>query len=327
MQLEELEDYFKGRLPLMLWGPPGVGKSSRVQQLAQKLKLPLVELRLAQLSLVDLRGLPRIEAGQTRWYPPTLLPTAEASPEGILLLDDITSASIQVQSAAYQLALERRLGDYSLPTGWWICMAGYWPEDQPLAETTASLLNRFVHRKLEPDLEQWTRWAMGAKIDPRIIGFLYFKPALLFVPPVLNRGLGEPGFPTPRSWAFVNTLLQAGLARSENLVGAIGQAAAIEFSHYLAASRSLPSLDAILHEPTQAPLPERPELGYAVIISLVAGGWGYEQAVSAYLLRLPNRDLIRFGLTLALSHWPELLTAEPIVAYLLENQQAWVGVS
>lgn len=323
MQLEELESYFRSRLPLMLWGPPGVGKSARIRQLAQTLGTHLIELRLAQLSAPDLRGSARIEAGHTRWYPPACLPGPNASAEGILLLDELTTATPGVRVAAYQLILNRRLGEYRLPTGWWVCAAGQHPSDCAAAsEIPVPLLNHFVHRRIEPDLEQWTTWALHAQIDPRIVGFLHFKPDFLYAPPPNgNPGRQEPGFPTPRSWAFVNSLLQVELLRVDNLAGAVGQAAAEAFSAYLTLSRNLPNLDEILRQPELASLPER-SLGYTVVVALIARGKGYEAAIATYLLRLRDRDQILLGLSLALASLPELLTMECVVTFLVANQEA-----
>ena len=59
----------------MLWGPPGVGKSSIVAQVAEENNMKLVDLRLSQLAPTDLRGLPVAKDGRSTWYPPEFLPT------------------------------------------------------------------------------------------------------------------------------------------------------------------------------------------------------------------------------------------------------------
>lgn len=60
---------------LMIWGPPGVGKSSIVKNIASNNNLALVDLRLSQLSPTDLRGLPGVEDGKSKWYVPEFMPT------------------------------------------------------------------------------------------------------------------------------------------------------------------------------------------------------------------------------------------------------------
>ena len=66
------------RLSVMIWGAPGIGKSSIVAKVAQDAGIGIVDLRLSQLAPTDLRGLPVADAGVSRWYPPEFLPREEA---------------------------------------------------------------------------------------------------------------------------------------------------------------------------------------------------------------------------------------------------------
>ncbi len=101
------------RTPVMLWGPPGVGKSQLVAQVAARHAVPLVDIRLAQMEPTDLRGIPFRDGRHVVWSVPAALPDAERhGPRGILFLDEITSAVPTVTAAAYQLILDRRLGEY-----------------------------------------------------------------------------------------------------------------------------------------------------------------------------------------------------------------------
>ena len=74
------------KLSLMIWGPPGVGKSSIVAQSASQNGLDLIDLRLSQLAPTDLRGLPVPVDNICTWYPPEFLPR---DGKGILFLDEI----------------------------------------------------------------------------------------------------------------------------------------------------------------------------------------------------------------------------------------------
>ncbi|MCW8855387.1 MAG: MoxR family ATPase, partial [Gammaproteobacteria bacterium] len=111
--------------PVMLWGPPGVGKSQMVAQVAEKNKVPMIDIRLSQMEPSDLRGIPfRIE-DSVEWAVPSMLPDAKRHGlKGILFLDEITSAPPSVSAAAYQLILDRKLGEYEVPEGWAIIAAG-----------------------------------------------------------------------------------------------------------------------------------------------------------------------------------------------------------
>src|SRR5713226_7324319 len=110
------------RQPVFIWGSPGVGKSAVVRQLAKELAIPLQDVRALLLDPVDLRGLPFLGAdGRSKWATPEFLPE---SGSGILFLDELNAAPAMVQASCYQLVLDRKVGEYSLPEGWAIVAAG-----------------------------------------------------------------------------------------------------------------------------------------------------------------------------------------------------------
>src|SRR5438046_1207387 len=117
----QLKNYLAGlvrhglKLSVMIWGPPGIGKSSVVAQVASERGLQFIDLRLSQLAPTDLRGLPVPENGVSRWFPPEFLPR-EGS--GVLFLDELNMAPPTLQGIAQQLILDRRVGLYSVPEGW-----------------------------------------------------------------------------------------------------------------------------------------------------------------------------------------------------------------
>ena len=89
--------------PVMLWGPPGVGKSQMVAQRAARHAVPVTDIRLSQMEPSDLRGIPFRVGEHVEWAVPALLPDAgRHGAEGILFLDEITSAPPAVSAAAYQ---------------------------------------------------------------------------------------------------------------------------------------------------------------------------------------------------------------------------------
>jgi MoxR-like ATPase len=98
--------------PVMMWGPPGVGKSQMVSEVAAKHDVPVIDIRLSQMEPSDLRGIPFRTGENVEWAVPVILPNAKRHGEkGILFLDEITSAPPSVSAAAYQLILDRRLGE------------------------------------------------------------------------------------------------------------------------------------------------------------------------------------------------------------------------
>ena len=161
---EALHALIGERVPLHIWGACGVGKSQIISQVADDLGVDFLDVRAVQLDPVDLRGLPRITAEQTEWVPPKFLPT---SGKGILFLDELTSAPQMTQAGCYQLVLDRKLGEYVLPDGWVVIAAGNPASERGVHfSMPRPLRNRFVHLDLEPDLDDWCRWAVKAGGPP-----------------------------------------------------------------------------------------------------------------------------------------------------------------
>ncbi|MCB1799900.1 MAG: AAA family ATPase, partial [Gammaproteobacteria bacterium] len=192
--------------PVMLWGPPGVGKSDMIRQTGERHAAPVIDIRLSQMEPSDLRGIPFRNGEFVEWAAPAILPDARRHGEqGILFLDEITSAPPSVSAAAYQLILDRRLGEYQVPTGWAIFAAGNRQGDRGVTYTMpAPLANRFSHFDVDTHLDDWVAWAYQHAIDERVIAFLRFRPELLFdFDPAHN----PVAFPSPRSWEFAHRSL------------------------------------------------------------------------------------------------------------------------
>jgi len=169
--------------PVMLWGPPGIGKSQIIAQVARRHAAPMIDIRLSQMEPTDLRGIPfRIE-NRVEWAVPSMLPDTERhGPYGILFLDEITSAPPSVSAAAYQLILDRRLGDYEVPAGWAIFAAGNRQGDRGVTYTMpAPLANRFSHFEVETNIDDWVSWAYANNMDDRLIGSCASVPSCCLI--------------------------------------------------------------------------------------------------------------------------------------------------
>jgi len=257
--------------PVMLWGPPGVGKSQMVAQVAERHGIPVIDIRLSQMEPSDLRGIPFRDGGQVEWAVPALLPDAKRHGEaGILFLDEITSAPPAVSAAAYQLILDRRLGEYQVPDNWAIFAAGNRQGDRGVTYTMpAPLANRFSHFEVETNLDDWVSWAYRNRIDERIIAFLRFRPELLFdFDPAHN----PVAFPSPRSWEFAHRGLQKFFDQPQLLQGTlqacVGPAAGIELHAFVNSLEQMPDLDAIING-QETGVPQEIDLQYAVAAALV----------------------------------------------------------
>jgi len=257
--------------PVMLWGPPGVGKSQIISQIASSHDVKVIDIRLSQMEPSDLRGIPFRNGDSVEWAPPSILPNAERhGNKGILFLDEITSAPPSVSAAAYQLILDRKLGEYHVPEGWAIFAAGNRQGDRGVTYTMpAPLANRFSHFELETHLDDWVAWAYSHDIDERIIGFLRFRPELLFdFDPAHN----PVAFPSPRSWEFAHRALKKFEATPSLILPTfqawIGPAAGIELNAFISSLDKMPDLDAII-KGEKVPVPDEIDLQYAVAAALV----------------------------------------------------------
>ncbi len=288
--------------PVMLWGPPGVGKSQMVAEVGCRHGVPVIDVRLSQMEPSDLRGIPFRSGEHVEWAVPAMLPDeARHGAAGILFLDEITSAPPSVSAAAYQLILDRRLGEYRVPPGWAIFAAGNRQGDRGVTYAMpAPLANRFAHFEVETHLDDWVLWAYQSGIDERIIGFLRFRPELLFdFDPTHN----PIAFPSPRSWEFAHRALKKFGQEHQLLIDAlqacVGPAAGIEAAAFIRNLDQLPDLDAILAGEVVA-VPKEIDLQYAVASSLVgravrakAEGQGRPiyGAILTYAGRFPDREM------------------------------------
>jgi MoxR-like ATPase len=278
MKPAELADFLDGlirrelKLSLMIWGPPGIGKSSIVWQTAEGHQLAFIDLRLSQLAPTDLRGLPVAEGGISRWYPPEFLPREGA---GILFLDEINLAPPAMQGMAQQLILDRRVGSYVVPPGWFIWAAGNRKEDwAAVYDMPAPLANRFLHLEVEPDMESFKRYALANQVHEQVVAFLAFRPGLLHkIDPQ------QAAWPSPRSWVMASELLKAELDPTP----AIGKGTAAELKAFMALYGQIPDLALILSGRGQAiPFPDEPSLRYAVTIALTTRATEAETAYHAF---------------------------------------------
>ena len=257
--------------PVMLWGPPGVGKSQMVAQIGARHDVAVIDIRLSQMEPSDLRGIPFRTGEHVEWATPAILPDAQRhGEEGILFLDEITSAPPSVSAAAYQLILDRRLGEYEVPDGWAIFAAGNRQGDRGVTYTMpAPLANRFSHFEFETNLDDWVAWAYANGIDERVIGFLRFRPELLFdFDPAHN----PVAFPSPRSWEFAHRGLQKFGNQPAILQGTlqacVGPAAGVELNAFVNSLDQMPDLDGIV-DGSETAVPKEIDLQYAVAAALV----------------------------------------------------------
>jgi len=259
------------KLPVFIWGAPGIGKSSIVKQIAQKKELEFLDLRLSLLDPTDLKGIPffNAETKEGVWAKPSFLP-GDADSKGILFLDEINTAPPAVQASAYQLILDRKVGEYELPEGWSIVAAGNRENDRGVVyKMPPPLANRFVHFEMEVNFDDWKAWAYRNGIDHSIIGYLSYDKSMLFTfDPTSN----EKAFATPRSWEYVDSIVKSGIESNlilDSISGAVGREAAVGYSSFVKVMQQLPNLAEILDGTMDKLDEEDPRVLMALAIGLV----------------------------------------------------------
>ena len=238
---------FKAKRPVFLWGPPGIGKSEVVAEIAEDLGGAIIDLRMAQMEPTDIRGIPFFnkDSGKMDWAPPVDLPDEEFAsqyPIVILFLDEMNSAPPSVQAAGYQLILNRRVGKYRLPDNVVIVAAGNRDSDKGVTyRMPMPLANRFLHLEMRPDFTSWQTWAVNKGIHKDVVGYLSFAKQDMYD---FNSKSSSRAFATPRSWCFVSDLLQDESISTDtlfNLVsGAVGEGLAVKFAAHRKVSGKMP---------------------------------------------------------------------------------------
>ncbi len=243
-----LRSLIEEKIPIFIWGSPGIGKSSIVKQIAQEKGLEFVDLRLSLLDPTDLKGIPFFdqEHNEAVWASPSFLPKDKNS-KGVLFLDEINTAPPSVQASAYQLVLDRKVGEYELPKGWSIVAAGNNESDRGVVyRMPPPLANRFVHLNMEVSFEDWKEWAYSNNIDSSIIAFLNYDQSKLFE---FDPSKNEKSFPTPRSWEYVHRVLSSEVDERllmEIVSGAVGNESATAFMSFRKVMHQLPNIDELL---------------------------------------------------------------------------------
>ncbi len=255
----QIGDVIKRRLPhaLYLWGDPGIGKSEAVAKAGREMGVQVFDVRVSQLDPTDLRGIPHVVDGRTRWAPPVFFPK---EPGSILFLDEMNHAPQSVQSATYQLILEKRLGEYHLPPDTIVIAASNDRGSGMLGfDLSLPLKNRFIHFEVKHSYTDWREWAVRSGIAPEIISFLHNFQEDLHKMPAPDKTRETKAFPTPRSWTFVSDIFKAynnekeGFEKSitamEAANGAIGSDVAHRFSLFVKKTRQIPDMNDIFADP------------------------------------------------------------------------------
>ena len=265
---------------VMLWGPPGVGKSQAVRQIAKEIgektgkTVNVTDVRLLLFNPIDLRGIPTANADKTLavWLKPQIF-QMDASDDivNILFLDEISAAPQSVQAAAYQITLDRVVGEHKLPDNCIVIAAGNRVTDKSVAfKMPKALANRLMHIEIEGSFSSWKQWAISSGINDKVVGFLSFRQSYLMG---FDPDSNDLAFPTPRSWEMVSNVLNWIDDDIDSMyyliAGLVGTGAAVEFRTWAKVYKNLPAVEDIF-DGKMPQMPKDTDVMYALTASMTA---------------------------------------------------------
>lgn len=279
VSLIETATPFKNFPSVMLWGPPGVGKSQGVKQIAEIIqtqtgkRVEVTDVRLLLFNPVDLRGIPTVNEDRTLavWLKPKIFQMDESeSTVNILFLDEISAAPPSVQAAAYQITLDRVVGEHKLPENCIVIAAGNRTTDKSVAfNMPKALANRLCHFEVKGDAASWHDWAVKSGLHPYVVGYLEYNTAALSKS---DLGGVSMAFPTPRSWEMVSNILRNISSNIEEvypmIIGCIGHDTASAFKTWTELYTQMPPLEDIFNGKQVTP-PKAAELRIALKSAMV----------------------------------------------------------
>ena len=283
---------------LFLWGPPGCAKSSTVQQGAEAFAkengwtfvndtngidavddpantFTLIDNRAATDDSSDVKGFGWLDEvnKKTTFLPPDRLPHADHhGHQGILFLDDFTQAPEMVSAGYSQLILDKHVGNYHLPDGWQIVVAGNRASDRASTKKIGNhVLNRCLHAEMVPSIKDWSAYELARGGDRVTVGYVRARPEVINI---FNRG--DVAFCSMRSLSGASNVgvkVTDPAFREKLVAGFVGTTIANELEGYrklIASGQEIPTWNQIVTNPLEAPAPVRGEgqemsLSYAVI--------------------------------------------------------------
>lgn len=280
--------------PLIVKGPPGVGKTAIIEGTVEDLGLPLIPMYLSTMTRTDTTGHPVYdrENQQAKFLPyGNLEIMINATEDTVVLFDDFGQAPQSVQAGCMHLLSERRIGFNKISDKVHFLLAtndkGQYAGTNGILEPVKSRAVSIV--ELEADLDSWVHYAMKKGLREEVIGFVRLKPEMLwnFTPTadLVNS-------PSPRTNEHVSDILNMNLPdklEQEMIAGAVGQGYAVEFYGFKRLYQNMALPEEILKDPEGFELDmTQPDLlhAYCTAIAHIANRDNLD-AVGLFANRLP----------------------------------------
>jgi hypothetical protein len=250
---QELIKVFNTGYACHLWGPPGIGKTELIYQIAEENGFDVETVLLGTKMAGEAGGLPMLNSKVTTWSCPDYISRClETKKPTILFFDELNTALPDVQVAAYQILRERRLRGHKLPDHIKLVAAGNRPEDLCITnEMSAALMSRMIHYVVKVDDAVWLRWGEAKNCHPYILGFIKARPKYLneeyietdYQAISSHAQNEENGIkPTPRGWVMVSDLLHQSETQSTIQIsapGIVGQISALALETFIRRNEDL----------------------------------------------------------------------------------------
>lgn len=329
--------YAAGIAPLFV-GKPGIGKTEITHQTAQALSLQYAEqfgvheMHLASYNECDVRGYLVPNGNDSTFTRPDFFRTVDQYKRGILFLDEFMQAEHAVQKAVAPLILERRVGEYELPAGWMVALAGNGIDDGAGAN---SLLTHITNRVmlievLPPDVDEWVIWAAKQELPPELIAFAKLRSHLVFESEIPKSD--NTPYTTPRSLTRVGRLANSNNAKliemfgtatgTAMISGLIGQGTAVELKAACELTHKIPAFERMMAEPDTCPVPTALDEQYAAVmmVAVRAKAKDHLRAAGAYLMRFPV-NIMLVGLIALINRDSGFLDSRDLMKWAMDNRE------
>lgn len=222
---------------------------------------------------------------------------------GIIIVDEMDKADVDVKKVIGEAALSGRLGPHQLPDGWVVWMAGNRQKDRSgSTKELDHLINRRMEIDITDDIESWDQWASKNNVSSLTRAFANTNVQIVF-----TDGVPEKQGPwcTPRSLVEADRYMQAISPQGgfnddeltlEEVSGMIGEAATAQYAAFIKLEREMPAFDKIVSDPLNTVTPDKPDAQMLICYNLAHRvSMDTIGSVIKYVNRLPKEFGVIFG--------------------------------